>query len=1691
MLNDTDVVEAFGHRLSPAACASLLGRLLRVPTIWNAMHDPDTLARILATEAIEDVRPVDILTACVRLRRLADDQLHSILAGETEPLTDAEALERLSTLSQTIVWSSQHDLGSPWSEYLRDDDSWAEALACAWPDMVDPTACLGLAFTGRNAPFLKAAVNALLANESREDADGRLRAALGDDITPAITALHQIGEDGLAASLADLETRDDRSPKDLTRSIATASPAQLPGRLEEGHRALQQAWDLAQEATADIADRLAEFAEAQQELVLSLEARQRALGASATPRRRAALAWCQATLDKADQALHMLADNPESFEESIARSAALLGRGDREGAIRLLADLPAGPTRLRDLPWVWLERAEQLAASAGNFRLAGAVSAEMARRAPASASTWVQRAKFFSASGQDAHAVQAATVALGLAPGLPEAQQVLAAGLVATGKPQQALPILNALAEADPRYLPDLAECALQAGDPDCARQLADRILASGDQPLKAHILLARAAGASGHPETARRQLHALVSAHPDQPQAWIALADMQAAAGEESLAGATLASGVQAVPGEPHLLMAYANWLRARDRTTEAAAHAVTAVGSHPAPGNWLRQAGTWLRELGRPEESLLLLQRAAEMLPNDAAVRMELAALCEQTGQASEAYRHLRDLPVEAPGVDHLLAGRVGIAYAEQTGDSGSVAWAAKHLAAALDHPPVEPEAHYWFARSQMLAGNAIAAAQHYLAAVAKLAGTDSPTHLKAALALADAALEADQPALALDPLNDLRATHPASMQLHLQLARLFAACEMWDKAMPLAEQAASLAPANPEVYRQLGSIAVAAGADNAALQAYQRLVELEPAEFEGWLSLANSSAKLEHTGLQRAAVAHALVLSRDDPGLLLRLSGVLAVLKEASLAELALRRAHRLAPLETAPLLALAEIAGLTGDREQARIAWTALSDLEPSNLEFVLAAGEAEHTCGHLAAATELYRRAVKAAPTDPRTHLALARELGLSGDLPAAAAAYREALTAFPANPQVLVAAGQAFLARGRIADAQPVLELALECTPEDPQARLSLADCLLRSGQPGKVLALLDSESSDSLPVVAHACLRVLAHAQLGETEKAGFAFAQATLPQDPSPADRWWISRAAREVGGWEHVLRPDLLAPSPSEDTQLEALDGLVRLADAAWLFTFVGAAAHAPSASWLDIQAWDRWTQLEESLSQLPAYSSQLSTLKPRADLYRLANDEGRRAALRQSLAQSLDILSAQTLGIACLRAGLPAEALDALRLVSPTGSGWTDLLQGMAHAGQGAPALALDCYHAAAFSAALRPLVAMLRGRTFLQLGQEEAAISEFNQALAAWPQEAAWHFELGSTYGDSADRQRALPHFQQAVTLAPERQDYHLAYARALAEAGQPASAVHEYEPVLESLPRVGGIWKEAGAAALEAQSFSLAQAWFDQACGLLPEDPHVWVGAALASHGKGNAKRASELIQAAYRLSPDDARVLMAVGDIYAAVGKHDKALQAYEGAAAKLVEPLPAHLGRLAVMIRIGKYAEAILQIERLQNEYPEDERLWLALSDAREGSGDLAGALAASERAVDLAPRAAQARVALGRLARKLGQLDRAIDVLSTFAPSGAEAAVELGLAYEARREFGRALEQFHRAIALDPGSASAHFHAGAVLRSIKDYPKASRMFERAVELDPQDADTLHQLAAVRALELVHGAIPLQAVL
>lgn len=129
------------------------------------------------------------------------------------------------------------------------------------------------------------------------------------------------------------------------------------------------------------------------------------------------------------------------------------------------------------------------------------------------------------------------------------------------------------------------------------------------------------------------------------------------------------------------------------------------------------------------------------------------------------------------------------------------------------------------------------------------------------------------------------------------------------------------------------------------------------------------------------------------------------------------------------------------------------------------------------------------------------------------------------------------------------------------------------------------------------------------------------------------------------------------------------------------------------------------------------------------------------------------------------------------------------------------------------------------------------------------------------------------------------------------------------------------------------------------------------------------------------------------------------------------------------------------------------------DDPALWIDLARFRIGTGDLAGAIEAADRAVALAPRSTEALVLKGRLVRRqygfvasLAWFDRAIEIDEADIEARLERAATLG-------EVGRTTEMLaetRRVLELDSNNAEARYLQAVLAARARDFDLARRLVE-----------------------------------
>jgi tetratricopeptide (TPR) repeat protein len=1710
MLNGSQVLAALSEWLSPGEIAGILQRILRVPESWQQLHDPAFLVRVREAQLPSPYSPSELGLLALGI---ADAQgaplspLHEELITKQQQVWHRALhavppdpdLEGVQLLALALV-SKAGEVRGPErlaSFVLSAPRTWRSPLACAWMHLPASTQTLAGLLSADQPQGIMLAANSLLANLAPDEAARMWLVAQPSPSAEVFLKLQNLGEPGLAAALADQIGSVERSDHESGRGdrlqdmLSLAARMHIEDDIQSAHDALDSAWSTAVKSTSIVAEQLAELARAEGDLVLALEARKQALSAEATPRRRAWLAMALLELGRTEDALRTLPKNLQCPEEQTAAGLVRLELGQRAQAREFMRDAVQASGEMEQHDTRWLDWLGEGLKESGDVGRALEIARMRLAAAPCYLNARIALSQLLAEAGDLTAAAQEAHLGFALAPESMDTRRALAKRLQDSDQAIAALAHWQALAESDSAYLVDLVACALNAGDIELAKQSAQAALRQYPDDAPIQVLYARTLVADGDTDGARSQLEQAIKTDPHNSEAWLALADCFAQLGDDQSQGSTLASAVQASPEDGSLLMSHALWLQSSGRLSEALGAAERAVEAEPHRVDWLIAYSELLEALGHEEQTLDVLQQAHNQQPANWQVRRRLAEVHEAHDDARTAWSYLGHIPDGQDAETHLMVGRIAV-QAAVAGNEAALDHALTHLEQARALELEGPRLQYWLGVAYQLANRITEATQAYQACMTD-ASQGSDRHRRALIGLADCLIIEEQAEQAVTTLESALAQFPGDTALLVALSQALLVAGLAERSLIIAKQATDSNMESEQGLRQLVKSAEAAEQWDLALDAAGTLAQLKPQDPEAWLQLARLAARTEQVAQARSAIARAAALDRKNAVVLHQCADLLVDLGCLRVAQRMLQRAATVQPDDPSLLSTLANLAELNRDLETAQRSWTRISELEPQNSAPLYRAGQSLWSMNSPTEAIEHWHRALELDPGNADAHAALGRALVKNGEDDRGLKHLASAMELRPDDAQLALDTGRAAQQAGRSNEAVEILKRASRIAPEKIETAEALAKSLLELNRPAEAHEMLKRACIEGeAPPSTHA-LRAVAALHTGDALASDQALADAISIAPKNTQDASAFAQAALRLGRWSEAFQvsQQWAQESADPDAFLAHARLSLRIADAQWLYaTASEARAHAPDAEYLEHASPDRFDALLEQSRQAGVSQADLELLQLRAAASLPGATEDSLAALDAQLSLRADGEIAEGLAIAHLRAKRPDQALQALRVHIPTGAGagWTQILQGITLSHSGNHKQALQAVDLASEDPALRPLAQALRSLSMEAQGDLNSAIASLNAASSAWPEEATWHFRLAQLYAQQDDLDAAMPHYQQAAELDPASSHHILEFARALRDLGQSAAAAAAFVKVVKSVPEEGSTWREAGEAALACGDADRAQEWFERAVTISPSDAASLMGTARAYQALGNLREAQDRAQVALRIAPKDPGVLMGLGEILASRGQFEKAIRTYDQALNVATDPVAVQLRRSELLVKLGRAPQAVEQLIEIVQGRADDDRIWGALTFALEDAGDLESAMEAATRAVRLAPRNAAYRLALGRACRKSGHLDRAVEELTqaeSIAPSEVGIAVEVGKAYFERRELPRALEAFQRAISLEPSLAHAHFGAAMVHKELKNYQEASDELSKALDLDPNDPETHHQLAAVRALALVHGGI------
>jgi tetratricopeptide (TPR) repeat protein len=215
------------------------------------------------------------------------------------------------------------------------------------------------------------------------------------------------------------------------------------------------------------------------------------------------------------------------------------------------------------------------------------------------------------------------------------------------------------------------------------------------------------------------------------------------------------------------------------------------------------------------------------------------------------------------------------------------------------------------------------------------------------------------------------------------------------------------------------------------------------------------------------------------------------------------------------------------------------------------------------------------------------------------------------------------------------------------------------------------------------------------------------------------------------------------------------------------------------------------------------------------------------------------------------------------------------------------------------------------------------------------------------------------------------------------------------------------------------------------------------------------------------------------------LGKIYLAQKAYEKAATALEAAALSRPAAPEALIDLAVAYFNAGQYEKASEPLRRALTRNPNSADARHMLGKTRFMRGEFAKAAAELETAVKLAPKDYDAAYTLGLAYLKQGQLAPAKQIYSRMLRQlgdRPQLRIVIGRAYRETVFLAEAIEEFKKAIALDPKSTRAHYYLGLTYL-LKDgtsrFNDAAEEFKTVLALNPEDYFANYYLGIIHLKE------------
>ncbi|MDC1447350.1 tetratricopeptide repeat protein, partial [Candidatus Thioglobus sp.] len=342
---------------------------------------------------------------------------------------------------------------------------------------------------------------------------------------------------------------------------------------------------------------------------------------------------------------------------------------------------------------------------------------------------------------------------------------------------------------------------------------------------------------------------------------------------------------------------------------------------------------------------------------------------------------------------------------------------------------------------------------------------------------------------------------------------------------------------------------------------------------------------------------------------------------------------------------------------------------------------------------------------------------------------------------------------------------------------------------------------------------------------------------------------------------------------------------------------------------------------------------------------------------------------------------------------------------------------------------------------IRGACFAGLGQKDAAVESYKQAVLLKPDYAKAHYNLGGALQEISQLDDAVKSYESAIALEPDNAEAHNNLGNVLRELEQLDAAINSYEKAIVINPNY-----------VEA---------------------HYSLG--LTFQDLGQLENTVNSYKKVVAIKPDFAGMHNNLGNVYRELGELDAALKSYKKAIAIQPDFFEVFYNQGIIFQELDQLGSAVKSYKDAITINPDYCEALNNLGVILNNLGEIDEAINCYKSAIAINPDYSEAHNNLGIVLKELDKLDAAADchekaiaIKSDFI----EAHNNLGIVYLDLNQLSQAAKSFEQAIILKPDYAEAHNNLGIVFKELDKLDGAVDCYEKAIAIKPDYAEAHNNL-------------------